>query len=51
MTYHNPMNQYRTVDAYGAAAAGDRVQLIARLMQGATEIKCSEFGQNIIAHM
>src|SRR5438094_3950217 len=23
----------------------------ARLMEGATEIKCSEFGQNIIAHM
>ena len=23
----------------------------ARLMQGATEIKCSEFGDNIIAHM
>ena len=37
MTYHNPMNQYRTVDAYGAAAAGDRVQLIARLMQGALD--------------
>jgi len=23
----------------------------ARLMEGATEIKCSEFGENIIAHM
>ncbi len=23
----------------------------ARLMDGATEIKCSEFGDNIIAHM
>ena len=23
----------------------------ARLMDGATEIKCSEFGQNIIEHM
>jgi len=23
----------------------------ARLMEGATEIKCSEFGDNIIAHM
>ena len=23
----------------------------ARLMEGATEIKCSEFGQNIIDHM
>jgi len=23
----------------------------ARLMEGATEIKCSEFGSNIIAHM
>ena len=23
----------------------------ARQMQGATEIKCSEFGDNIIAHM
>jgi flagellar protein FliS len=39
MTYgpNNPMNQYRTVDAYGAAAAGDRVQLIARLLQGAQD--------------
>ena len=23
----------------------------ARLMEGATEVKCSEFGDNIIAHM
>ena len=24
---------------------------LARLMDGATEIKCSEFGENIIGHM
>jgi flagellar protein FliS len=35
--HNNPMNQYRTVDAYGAAAAGDRLQLVARLMQGALD--------------
>jgi len=23
----------------------------ARLMEGATEIKCSEFGDNVVAHM
>lgn len=37
MTYNNPMNQYRTVDAYGAASAGDRLQLVARMMQGAQD--------------
>ncbi|MDH5275174.1 MAG: flagellar export chaperone FliS [Gammaproteobacteria bacterium] len=34
---NNPMNQYRTVDAYGAASAGDRLQLIARMLQGALD--------------
>ncbi len=34
---NNPMNQYRTVDAYGAASAGDRLQLVARMMQGALD--------------
>jgi flagellar protein FliS len=34
---NDPMNQYRTVDAYGAASAGDRLQLIARMMQGALD--------------
>jgi flagellar protein FliS len=34
---NSPMNQYRTVDAYGAASAGDRLQLIARMMQGALD--------------
>jgi len=34
---NNPMNQYRTVDAYGAAAASDRMQLVLRLMQGALD--------------
>jgi flagellar protein FliS len=33
----NPLNQYRTVDAYGAAAASDRVTLILRMMQGALD--------------
>jgi len=40
MTSHqnqNPLNQYRTVDAYGAAAASDRIQLVLRLMQGALD--------------
>jgi flagellar protein FliS len=40
MTYrspHNPLHQYRTVDAYGAAAAPDRMQLITRLLQGAID--------------
>lgn len=35
--HNSPMNQYRTVDAYGAAAAGDRLQLIARMLQGALD--------------
>jgi flagellar protein FliS len=34
---NNPMNQYRTVDAYGAAAASDRMQLVLRMMQGALD--------------
>ena len=34
---HNPLNQYRTVDAYGAAAASDRLQLVLRMMQGALD--------------
>jgi flagellar protein FliS len=34
---HNALGQYRTVDAYGAAAAGDRVALISRLLQGAID--------------
>lgn len=34
---HNPLNQYRTVDAYGAAAASDRTQLVLRMMQGALD--------------
>jgi flagellar protein FliS len=33
---HSALGQYRTVDAYGAAA-GDRVALISRLMQGAID--------------
>jgi len=33
----NPMNQYRAVDAYGAAASGDRLQMVARLLQGALD--------------
>lgn len=37
MHYGNPLNQYRTVDAYGAAAASDRVTLILRMMQGALD--------------
>jgi len=40
MTSHqnqNPLNQYRTVDAYGAAAASDRMQLVLRMMQGALD--------------
>jgi flagellar protein FliS len=35
--HHNPLGAYRTVDAYGAAAAGDRVALISRLLQGAVD--------------
>ena len=34
---YTPLNQYRTVDAYGAAAASDRLQLILRMMQGALD--------------
>jgi flagellar secretion chaperone FliS len=34
---HNPLNQYRTVDAYGAAASSDRMQLILRMLQGALD--------------
>ncbi|MCL4780376.1 MAG: flagellar export chaperone FliS [Gammaproteobacteria bacterium] len=34
---HNPLHQYRAVDAYGAAASSDRMQLILRLMQGALD--------------
>lgn len=40
MTYGTPgdaLGQYRSVDAYGAAAAGDRVQLVLRMMQGALD--------------
>ena len=33
----NPLNQYRSVDAYGAAAASDRMQLVLRMMQGALD--------------
>lgn len=34
---HDPLRQYRTVDAYGAANASDRMQLVLRLMQGALD--------------
>jgi flagellar protein FliS len=34
---NGPLNQYRSVDAYGAAAAGDRLQLVLRMMQGALD--------------
>lgn len=34
---NNPLNQYRSVDAYGAAASSDRMQLVLRLMQGALD--------------
>ena len=33
----NALGQYRVTDAYGAAAAGDRLQLINRMMQGALD--------------
>lgn len=33
----NALGNYRGVEAYGAAAAGDRVQLILRMMQGALD--------------
>jgi isocitrate dehydrogenase len=35
----------------GAIASKKVTYDFARLMDGATEIKCSEFGQNIIDHM
>ena len=35
----------------GAIAAGTVTYDFARLMQGATEVKCSEFGDAIIQHM
>ncbi len=34
---HDPLRQYRTVDAYGAAIASDRMQLVLRMMQGALD--------------
>lgn len=33
----NALGQYRVTDAYGAAAASDRLQLINRMMQGALD--------------
>jgi isocitrate dehydrogenase len=40
------------LNGLNAAIASKRVTYdFARLMEGATEIKCSEFGDNIIAHM
>ena len=35
----------------GAIASGRVTYDFARLMEGATEVKCSEFGANIVAHM
>ena len=35
----------------GAIASKNVTYDFARLMEGATEIKCSAFGQNIIDHM
>ena len=35
----------------GAIASKNVTYDFARLMDGATEIKCSEFGDNVIAHM
>jgi isocitrate dehydrogenase len=35
----------------GAIASKRVTYDFARLMEGATEIKCSEFGDNVIAHM
>jgi isocitrate dehydrogenase len=35
----------------GAIASKKVTYDFARLMDGATEIKCSEFGDNLIAHM
>ena len=36
-TPDNAIGQYRVTDAYGAAAAGDRLQLVTRMMQGALD--------------
>jgi isocitrate dehydrogenase len=42
----------KVVRGMGGAIASKRVTYdFARMMEGATEIKCSEFGDNIIAHM
>ena len=35
----------------GAIASKKVTYDFARLMEGATEIKCSEFGDNVIAHI
>jgi len=34
---NDALGQYRVTDAYGAAASGDRLQLILRMMQGALD--------------
>ena len=40
------------IKGMNGAIASKRVTYdFARLMEGASEIKCSEFGDNIIAHM
>jgi isocitrate dehydrogenase len=42
----------RIVKGLNGAIASKRVTYdFARLMEGATEIKCSEFGDNVIEHM
>ncbi len=42
----------RVIKAMDGAIASKRVTYdFARLMEGATEVKCSEFGDNLIAHM
>jgi isocitrate dehydrogenase len=42
----------RVIQGMDGAIASKRVTYdFARLMEGATEIKCSEFGDNVIAHM
>jgi len=42
----------RVIKGMNGAISSKRVTYdFARLMQGATEIKCSEFGDNLIAHM
>ena len=42
----------RIVKGLNGAIASKRVTYdFARLMEGATEIKCSEFGDNVIQHM